>query len=203
MKLPRLHLELPAQGFKVLRVAQWALVLITAGSLSITVWMLGNSHVLESDALRFAHATVRLEAANRVFAAEAKQVGLDLSEARNKGLIGEVAFANQLIKKQGFSWTRFLSDLEEAVQPQISIASVNLNFKGSTITLDGEALTLKDLTALVHGLESHPAFHHVVLSRHRIQDDAQSGQKPGRQTLRRRPTRTVKFTLAVTYEPRS
>ena len=65
MKLPRLHLELPAQGFKVLRVAQWALVLITAGSLSIAVWMLGNSHLLESDALRLAHAAARLEAAYR------------------------------------------------------------------------------------------------------------------------------------------
>jgi len=81
---------------------------------------------------------------------------------------GEVQFANQLIAKRAFSWTRLLTDLEESVPPRISIESISVDTRESEIALDGSAMSLRDLTAFIISLEDHPAFMGAVLVRHRV-----------------------------------
>ncbi|MER3422042.1 MAG: hypothetical protein C4293_01215, partial [Nitrospiraceae bacterium] len=157
------------------------------------------SRRLESQAGQHEEAAQRVEALTRKFVDQAKRAGIDLTEDRKTRLSQEVAFANRLLEQQAFSWTRFLGDLEEAVPPHVSIRSVALNFKDSVITLNGEALTLKDVTELVNGLENHSAFRNVVLSQHRVKERT-AGQSMsdllGEQG-------TVEFLLTVVYRSTS
>jgi hypothetical protein len=159
---------------------------------------------MDDQAIEYEQATARVQDANRQYVRQAQQAGHDLSDDRLRGLTREVTFANQLLEKGAFSWTRFLTDLEEAVAPQISFSSVNLNFKDSLITLNGSALTLKDLTAQIDKLEGHPAFLNVVLSQHQIHEDhdARRGQLATDSSGIVKPLETVTFTMTVVYRGR-
>ncbi len=191
--LPRLSVSLAGQGFGWLRTAQWAMTLVIVGSLGAAAWMWWNSRDIVEAAVKYEQAADRVHETSRQFLTQASRAGLDLSDGRLKTLSREVDFANQLLEKRAFSWTRFLSELEDGVPPHISISSVTLSFKDSTITLNGTALTLKDVTALVDNLENHPAFHDVVLSQHRFKESG-DGKIPGQV-----PFGTVEFTLTVMY----
>jgi len=198
--LPSLHLPLTANGFGVLRAAQVVMSLVIVGAITAAVWFWMESQMLNRAAAPYEASTQRIIEITGTYVKEAKQAGYDVSDERLKGLEQEVAFTNQMLAKRAFSWTRFLTDLEEAVPPRVSIASVALNFKEgvSTITLTGSARGLRDLTALVGGLESHAAFRQVVLSHHQTQGppgmaDGQSQEKNG--------LRAVEFSLTVMYRP--
>jgi len=86
-------------------------------------------------------------------------------------LAAQVGFANDLIAKRVFSWTRFLSDLEETVPPRVSINSIRIDFKDAIIAIGGSALSLKDLTAFIISLEDHRAFKDAALLQHRVRDN--------------------------------
>ncbi|MGH7234900.1 MAG: PilN domain-containing protein [Nitrospiraceae bacterium] len=191
--LPRLNLSLAPQWFRLFRAAQWTLALLLAGSLSLAAWSWWHSRSFEADAAQYEVAAERVEEMNRHFIKEAARAGVNLSDERLKALPREVAFTNQLLEQRAFSWTRFLNDLEETVPPSVSIGSVTVNFKDSLIALNGTARSLKDLTGLVNGLESHAAFRNVVLSQHTFRET--EGPRDGRGML--------EFTLTVTYRPAS
>ena len=193
-----LHLSLTAAGFSLLRAVQWSLTFVIAASATVALWFWWDSRVIAELAAEREHATERAQETNRQFVQQASQAGMNVSEARANELGHQVAFVNRLTEQRAFSWTRFLSDLEEAVPPHISISSVALDFKEIVITLNGTALTLKDLTTLVNKLENHPAFRNVVLSQHRFQEQAGRGESntPGKDEAR-----TVEFTMTVTYRP--
>jgi len=193
--LPRLSVSLAGRGFELLRAAQWAMALVIVGSLGSAAWMWWDSRAIVEAAAKYEQAAERVRETSRQFLAQASRAGLDLSDRRIKALNREVDFANQLLEKRAFSWTRFLSQLEDAVPPHVSISSVLLSFKDSTITLNGTALTLKDVTALVNNLENHPAFHDVVLSQHRFKESG-DGKISGQD-----PSGMVEFTLTVMYRP--
>ena len=192
-QLPQLSVSLAGQGFGLLRAAQWVLTLFIVGSLGAAAWMWWDSRTLVEAAAKHEQAAERVRETSRQFLAQASRAGLDLSDGRIQTLGREVAFANQLLEKRAFSWTRFLTELEDGVPPHISISSVTLSFKDSTITLNGTALTLKDVTTLVNNLENHQAFHDVVLSQHRFKESAE-GKAAGHNTAG-----TVEFTLTVVY----
>ncbi len=196
--LPRLHVPLTATGFGLMPALQWSLTLVIAVSVTVTAWFWWDSRMLAEQAGQYARAAERVQDMNRQFAKQATLAGINLSEERAKALGQKVAFTNRLIEQRTFSWTRFLSDLEDAIPPRISISSVALNFKDAVITLNGSTLTLKDLTTLVNRLENHAAFRNVVLSQHRIQEPA---ARDGSQTLGHEGTRTLEFTMTVTYRP--
>lgn len=198
LSLPTLHLSLTATGFSLLRAVQWGLTFVIAVAATVALWFWWDSRVIDELAAQREHATERVQETNRQFVQQAAQTGMDLSEARAKELGHQVAFVNRLTEQRAFSWTRFLSDLEEAVPSHISISSVALDFKETVITLNGTALTLKDLTAMVNKLDSHPAFRNVVLSQHRFLEPSARGESstPGKDE-----TRTVEFTMTVTYRP--
>jgi Tfp pilus assembly protein PilN len=191
--LPRLNLSLAPQWFWLFRAAQWIMALLIAGSLCLSAWSWWHSRSLEADAAQYELAAARGEEMNRHFIEEAARAGVDLADERLKALPREVAFTNQLLEQRAFSWTRFLNDLEEAVPPSVTVGTVTVNFKDSLIALNGTARSLKDLTGLVNGLESHAAFRNVVLSQHTFRET--EGPRDGGGML--------EFTLSVTYRPAS
>jgi len=93
--------------------------------------------------------------------------GMDLSDAAIQLLPKEVAFANQLIAKRGFSWTRFLSELEQSIPPRIAVNSIRLDPSNSVVHLTGSALNLEDVTALTVMFQDHARFKDPVLGQHR------------------------------------
>lgn len=198
-ELPSLNLPLAARGFELVRVVEWGMALVIAGALASAAWFWLDSRRLDAEAVRYEQAKERVQEINRHFVEQAGLAGINVSETRIKSLPREVAFANQLLEKRAFSWTRFLSDLEEAVPHHISISSVTLNFKDNTITLNGAALSLKDLTALVSSLENHPAFKEVVLSQHRLQEEEATAS--GSKSVAKEKLRRIDFSLSVAYRP--
>lgn len=102
---------------------------------------------------------------------QAQGEGVDLSDTALQRLPREVVFANHVIMKWAFSWTRFLTDLEEAVPPGVAIHGIKPDAQGSIITLGGTALSLKDLTTLIISLEDHRAFKDAVLGQHRLSEN--------------------------------
>ena len=101
----------------------------------------------------------------------ARAAGIDLSEAALRQLPGEVALANQLLTKRNFSWTQFLSGLEEAIPPRVSIKSVRLDPASAVIHMTGAAVTVEDVTGFTLKLQSHPVFHDPVLGQHHLGGD--------------------------------
>jgi hypothetical protein len=116
---------------------------------------------------------------------EAQAAGIDLSEAALRQLPGEVALANQLLTKRNFSWTQFLSGLEEAIPARVSIKSVRLDPASAVIHMTGAAVTVEDVTGFTLKLQSHPVFHDPVLGQHHLGGDG-----------------LVEFDLMLKYRPR-
>jgi Tfp pilus assembly protein PilN len=102
---------------------------------------------------------------------EAQGEGVDLSEAAIRLLPAEVAMANQLLAKRNFSWTQFLSGLEEAIPARVSIKGVRLDPASAVIHMTGAAASVEDVTALALKLQSHPVFHDPVLGQHHLGKD--------------------------------
>ena len=100
--------------------------------------------------------------------AEARNEGIDLSEGALKRLSSEVDLANQLLEKRTFSWTTFLTELEQAIPPRLALTSVRLDQAGKTVQLTGTAMSLEDITAFTVGLQNHVTFKDPVLAQHRV-----------------------------------
>lgn len=211
--LPHLNLLLATQRLTAAQTAQWSLVLLIGISIAWAAWAWQYAEGLAEQATQYERAAERVQDINRRFEQQARQTGVTLSEERAKALGREVAFANRLVEQQAFSWTTFLSHLEETVSPQVSIGSVSLNFKDAGITLNGTARSLKDVTAFANEVERHPAFQNVVLANHRVRDKAPESQPaptqalsagmlvPQKTVIAHEPYRTVEFTMTVTYHP--
>lgn len=103
---------------------------------------------------------------DRQLIASSQQDGIDLSASSLQRLPLEVGLANQLLAKQNFSWTQFLSGLEEAIPQRVSIKSVRLDPGSSLIHLNGAATSVEDVTALALKLQNHPVFRDPVLGQH-------------------------------------
>ena len=198
MTLPRLHLPLTSSWLHRVRLGQWGLSVLAVAAAGLAVWAWWASLDLTEEARRYEVATERVQRSAQQLVADSKKIGLELSDKQTGVLEREASFANQLLEKRAFSWTRFLGDLESALPPRISIGSVALNFKDLTITLNGAARTFKDLTAFVDGLERHPAFSNVVLSNHRIKEPKAEERKHGQSPDP--GMQTVEFTLTVNYK---
>ncbi|MGZ8405923.1 MAG: PilN domain-containing protein [Nitrospira sp.] len=102
------------------------------------------------------------------FMAEAQREGIDLSAEALKRLPSEVELANQLLEKRTFSWTKFLTELEQAIPPRLALSSVRLDQAGTTVRLTGTAAALEDITAFTVGLQDHATFKDPILAQHRV-----------------------------------
>ena len=100
--------------------------------------------------------------------AEARHEGIDLSEVALKRLPSEVELANQLLEKRTFSWTQFLTELEQAIPPRLALSSVRLDQAGTMVRLTGTAMSLEDITTFTVGLQDHATFKDPILAQHRV-----------------------------------
>lgn len=100
--------------------------------------------------------------------AEARQQDIDLSEEALKRLPFEIEFANQLLEKGSFSWTKFLTELERAIPSDLTLSSVRLDQAGTMIRLTGIATSLEDITSFTVGLQDHAIFKNPILAQHRV-----------------------------------
>ena len=139
--------------------------------LALIAWDWQQAVIIREQGRMVEQATSRVREQDQLLQAHAKAEMMDLSDAVLQKLPRDVAFANQLIARRVFSWTNFLHDLEEAVPEGIAIQNIKVDVKASSITLGGAANGLKELTALIIGLEDHPAFQRAVLGQHRSLDN--------------------------------
>ena len=147
-----------------LRTGLVALSLVLVGGVA---WSLYDVLMIHGAAGQVQLALERVREQDRLLMAQAGKEGLDLSDAAWQRLAGEVAFANQLIAARSFSWTQFLSGLEEVVPARLAIDSIRFDSKGSIIKLTGVAMSLEDVTAFTLVLQDHRTFNDPVLVQHR------------------------------------
>lgn len=131
-----------------------------------TLWDLGWSLATYFEVREVQAALQRIYDQDEGLLSEARHQGIDLSDAGLQRLPGEVALANQLIEKRTFSWTRFLTELEQAIPPRMAINSIRLSPSSSLIHLTGSAVSVEDITSLTLSLQDHPSFSDPVLGQH-------------------------------------
>ena len=129
-----------------------------------TVMTMRDQHDMQA---RFDH--VRMQ--DHQLLAEAQQEGSELSGPSLQQLPAEVSLANQLLTKRHFSWTQFLSALEEAIPRHVSIKSIRLDPGSAVVHMTGLAVTVEDVTALTVTLQDHALFRDPVLGQHRVGPD--------------------------------
>jgi len=133
-------------------------------SVAQTVMTMRDQHDMQ---VRFDH--VRMQ--DHQLLAEAQQEGSELSGPSLQQLPAEVSLANQLLTKRHFSWTQFLSALEEAIPRHVSIKSIRLDPGSAVVHMTGLAVTVEDVTALTVTLQDHALFRDPVLGQHRVGPD--------------------------------
>jgi len=160
-----------------------ALVLVSLFLVGLIVWNVREARAIRTQAMEVEQALARVQEQDRQVQLRGQMEGVDLSDTAMGRLTAQVVFANDLIAKRAFSWTRFLSDLEATVPPRVSINSIRLDFKDAVMAIAGSALSLKDLTDFIISLEDHRAFKDAHLLHHRVQDND-----------------VVEFSLSVRYQ---
>ena len=193
MNIPRLHIPLAAQGLATIRLIQAGLAGICVLFVLAMGWMWWETQQIEAETLNEEETIAQVMETSRQFRQQAEANGYNLSDQGLQALPQQVTFAKELAVLQKFSWTQLLNDLESAVPPRIAMESVILDFQHSTIALSGTALTLEDLSALVNGLEQHPAFQDIVVSDHKFQKKKDKDKE--------RTFSYFVFNLEVTYQP--
>jgi len=148
-----------------------ALALVSLFLLGLLAWNVREARAIRAQAMEVEQALARVQEQDRQIQLRAQTEGVDLSDPAMGRLTAQVVFANDLIAKRAFSWTRFLSDLEATVPPRVSINNIRLDFKDAIIAIGGSALSLKDLTTFIISLEDHPAFKDANLLQHRVRDN--------------------------------
>jgi type IV pilus assembly protein PilN len=85
-------------------------------------------------------------------------------------LVKQVGGLNQIIEAKSFSWTALMNDLEAVVPRNVSVKSIRPDLKTKKVALDGVALTLQDVTALMTALQASGRFGDVFLQQQRATD---------------------------------
>ncbi|TLY25658.1 MAG: PilN domain-containing protein [Nitrospirae bacterium] len=175
--------DLSGSHYAYLGPACAALVLVSLLLVGLIVGNVQEARTIRAQAMDVEQALARVQEQDRQVQLRGQMEGVDLSDTAMGRLTAQVVFANDLIAKRAFSWTRFLSDLEATVPPRVSINSIRLDFKDAVIAIAGSALSLKDLTTFIISLEDHRAFKDAQLLHHRVGDND-----------------VVEFTLTVRYQ---
>lgn len=131
-------------------------------------WDLGHAILAYQESLTIQAELDRVRQQDLNLIAEARREGIDLSAEALKRLPSEVELANQLLGKRTFSWTKFLTELEQAIPPRLALSSVRLDQAGTMVRLTGTAVSLEDITTFTVGLQDHPTFKDPILAQHRV-----------------------------------
>lgn len=165
----RFHINLSSRYRPAAAPLRTLLVAACAVLLLGILWSLGQTMLGYQEARTIAAELDRVRHLDAQLVAEAQQEGIDLSEGALERLSVEVDLANQLLKKRTFSWTKFLTGLEQAIPARLALSSVRLEAGGTVVHLTGTAMSLEDITAFTVGLEDHPTFKDPVLAQHRAE----------------------------------
>lgn len=143
-------------------------LMATCGVLgAMMAWDIAQTSITYQEASAIQARIKSVQEQDQQLLVEAKDHDIDLSESSLQRLPAEVALANQLLAKRHFSWTQFLSGLEEVIPPRVAIESVRLDPGSAVIHLTGSAVSLEDITALTVKLQDHQIFRDPVLGQHR------------------------------------
>ncbi len=75
----------------------------------------------------------------------------------------DVAFANEILMREGFRWTELLDRLEDVAVDGISIRALQPNFKEKSLSLSGVAREVRDLRRYIDRLIAESSFSEVYL----------------------------------------
>jgi hypothetical protein len=199
LTVPSLRLTATPSIVSSLRMLQWGLIVLAILSVGLIGWWWEETQDLDAIAERYETAAMRTATLNRQFEAQLAREGLTLPGDQIAMVQGKIAFANLLSEKRAFSWTRLLSELEEAVPANVSIGSVKLDFQQSNIVVDGLARSLQDVNIFVQTLQSHRAFQKAVLAKHEVHKGRDGVAVLPIEGGMDAPRHDIEFTLAVDY----
>lgn len=131
-------------------------------------WDLGYAILTHQETVTIQAELDRVRQQDLDLIAEARHEGIELSAEVLQRLPAEVELANQLLEKRIFSWTQFLTELEQAIPPHLALSSVRLDQAGTMVRLRGTAVSLEDITAFTVGLQDHAIFKDPILAQHRV-----------------------------------
>ena len=131
-------------------------------------WKLRQAILMYQESLTIQSELDRIRQQDLGLIDEARHEGIDLSEEALKRLPFEVELANQMVGKRIFSWTKFLTELEQAIPARIAITSVRLDQAGTVVRLSGTAVSLEDITSFTVGLRDHTTLKDPILAQHRV-----------------------------------
>ena len=131
-------------------------------------WDLGHMILTYQESVTIQAELDRVRQQDVDLIAEARREGIDLSAESLKRLPSEVELANQLLGKRTFSWTQFLTELEQAIPLRLALSSVRLDQAGRIVRLTGTAVSLEDITTFTVGLQDHATFRDPILAQHRV-----------------------------------
>jgi Tfp pilus assembly protein PilN len=161
------RLNLSSQARQYLGPARMALAALSVVLIVALLWEAAHIVLVTWEAREIQAALARVQAQDKQVVDEARAKGVDLSDQMMLQLPNEVALANQIIEKRSFSWTRFLSELEQAIPSHVAISSIRLDPGSLVIHLTGTAVGLEDVTTFTVALQDHPTFKNPVLGQHR------------------------------------
>jgi Tfp pilus assembly protein PilN len=101
-----------------------------------------------------------------------------------------VATYNKILEASTFSWIALLVELERAVPPGVTVASIQPDLASGKVTLRGEAQSFDRLTRLLTGLEQRAPFRDVFLLHQAKHKSATDG------------TEALAFSVSLVYEAR-
>lgn len=87
---------------------------------------------------------------------EIGKMGRRVSDDAIKAMQNEIQLINQLLRQKSFSWTAFLSDLEDRVPKNLSVAQIHPDFNTGQVLLEGAAPSLKEVTEFIGRLQKEP-----------------------------------------------
>ncbi|MDR4477154.1 MAG: PilN domain-containing protein [Nitrospira sp.] len=144
-------------------------IMLLAGAIALAMlWDMSQAWLVWQEVQSMETALKQVQERDRELLKEAQREGLDLSDAALQLLPKEIEFANHVIEKRSFSWTRFLTELERAIPQRIAVNSIRLDPANATIMLTGSARALEDVTTLTVTFQDHPQFKDPVLGQHRV-----------------------------------
>lgn len=144
-------------------------IMLLAGVIALAMlWDMSQAWLVWQEVQSMETALKQVQERDRELLKEAQREGLDLSDAALQLLPKEIEFANHVIEKRSFSWTRFLTELERAIPQRIAVNSIRLDPANATIMLTGSARALEDVTTLTVTFQDHPQFKDPVLGQHRV-----------------------------------
>jgi type IV pilus assembly protein PilN len=106
-----------------------------------------------------------------------KGVPAGYTPERYAAVKGEIALAKEIVAADQFHWTEMLSRFEAVVPRDVSIRSIQPNFKERSVIVSGIARDVSAMTKFLDNLLASETFNQAFLQRHGDVELAQQGDK--------------------------